>query len=98
LPLALLFVIAGVLIWTLLRPTAIALCAAALYWSVQAVKVRLADGSLYSVRLGLGFDFRVTDNPSYTVSLNFLAIASAALYVTAALRHAERGRPPRATA
>jgi len=88
LPLAVGLPAAGFLLWRLLRPTRFILLFGTLFWALQIISVRFPD-ALYKFRLGLSIDFRLTDNPTYLVAINLLAIVVTILFALAASQRSE---------
>ena len=74
---------AGFLLYRLLRPTRAILLFGTLFWALQTVSVQFPD-ALYKFRLGISFDFRLTDNPNYVVAINIFAIVVVVLFAIAA--------------
>jgi len=74
---------AGFLLYRLRKPTRAILLFGTLFWVLQTISVQVPD-ALYKFRLGISFDFRLTDNPNYVVTINLFAIVVSILFAIAA--------------
>ncbi len=82
LPLAIALPFTFWLIWRLFSPSRTILLFGSLFWALQVITVTVPDG-LYSFRLGLAINFRLTDSPSYAVSINLIAVLTALAFLVA---------------
>ena len=83
---------ATLLLYRLLRPTRSILLFGTLFWAFQTISIEFPD-SLYKFRLGISFDFRLTDNPTYVVAINLFAIVVVVLFAIAAANRSAQARP-----
>jgi hypothetical protein len=87
-PLAVGLLAAAYLLWSMRRPTTAILVLGTFFWLFQSVSVQLED-ELYKFRLGMSIDLGISNDSTYTIAINILAIVVAGLFCYAAIERSE---------